>query len=180
VKALEYSRYDINEYHFWMAKLGASHTLATTTNNRVVTSSEDATGHVTDYCGILQNIVEYMFSDTKELSLLFFQCDWFDPINDTRLDDFIMVEVKHESCYSGSSLLLAHQAQLVYCLSYHHPSLKILCIVYKVNPKMHTCWYDEYMKRHKEDDIYQEEIEVHRNFMVSDGASLAELDIGDT
>jgi hypothetical protein len=36
------------------------------------------------------------------------------------------------------------------------------------------------MKRHKEDDIYQEEIEVHRNFMVSDGASLAELDTGDT
>jgi hypothetical protein len=41
---------------------------------------------------------------------VFFQCDWFDPINDTRVDDFDMVEVKYESCYSGSNLLLTHQA----------------------------------------------------------------------
>jgi hypothetical protein len=26
------------------------------------------------------------------------------------VDDFGMVEVKHESCYSGSNLLFAHQA----------------------------------------------------------------------
>jgi hypothetical protein len=52
-KALEYSRYDINGYHFQTAKLEASHPLAATTNNKVVTSDEDATGHVTDYYGIL-------------------------------------------------------------------------------------------------------------------------------
>jgi hypothetical protein len=44
---------------------------------------------------------------------VFFQYDWFDPINDTRVDDFSMVEVEHESRYSGSNLLLAHQAQQV-------------------------------------------------------------------
>jgi hypothetical protein len=37
-----------------------------------------------------------------------FQYDWFDPINDTRVDDFGMVEVKHKSRYSGSNFLLAH------------------------------------------------------------------------
>jgi hypothetical protein len=42
-----------------MVKLEASHPLAATTNNRVVTSGKDATGHVTDYYDILQNIVEY-------------------------------------------------------------------------------------------------------------------------
>jgi hypothetical protein len=55
---------------------------------------------------------------------VFFQCDWFDPINDTRVDDFGMVEVKHESLYSGANLLLAHQAEQVYYLSYSHPRLK--------------------------------------------------------
>jgi hypothetical protein len=50
VKALEYSRYDINIYRFRTVKLEASRPLTATINNGVVTSGEDATGHVTDYC----------------------------------------------------------------------------------------------------------------------------------
>jgi hypothetical protein len=73
-----------------------SRSLAATTNSVVVTSGEDATGHVTDYYDILQNIVEYTFDGAKELKIVFFQCDWFDLINDTRVDDFGMMEVKHE------------------------------------------------------------------------------------
>jgi hypothetical protein len=42
---------------------------------------------------------------------MFFQCDWFDPINGTRVDEFGMVEVMYELHYSGSDLLLTHQAQ---------------------------------------------------------------------
>jgi hypothetical protein len=80
----------------------------TTTNSGLVTSGEDATSHIADYYGILQNIVEYTFGGAKELKVVFFQCDWFDPINDTRVDEVGMVEVKYESCYSGSDLLLAH------------------------------------------------------------------------
>jgi hypothetical protein len=76
------------------------------------------------------------------------------------VDDFGMVEVKHELCYSGSNLLLAHQAQHVYYLSYPHPSLKNWLVIYKVNPKMHTRPYDEYIERHENDDIYQEAIDV--------------------
>jgi hypothetical protein len=34
-------------------KLEVSHPLITTTNNGVVTSGEDATGHITDYYDIL-------------------------------------------------------------------------------------------------------------------------------
>jgi shikimate 5-dehydrogenase len=49
-----------------------SRSLATTTNSVVVTSGEDATGHVTDYYGILQNIVEYTFNGAKELKNVFF------------------------------------------------------------------------------------------------------------
>jgi hypothetical protein len=124
VKASEYSHYDINGYHFQTAKLEVSHPLTATSNSALVTSDGVATGHVTDYYGILQNIVEYTFGGAKELKVVFFQCDWFDPINDTRVDEFGMVEVKHESCYLGSNLLPTHQAQQVYYLSYLHPSFK--------------------------------------------------------
>jgi hypothetical protein len=72
VKALKYSIYDINEYHFQMAKLEMSCSLAAITNSRAVTSGEDATGHVTDYYVILQNIVKYTFSGAKELRVVFF------------------------------------------------------------------------------------------------------------
>jgi hypothetical protein len=116
---------------------------------------------------IVQNIVVYMFGGAKKLKVMFFQCDWFNPINDTRVDDFSMVEVMHELCYSGSNLLLAHQAQYAYYLSYPRPSLKNWWVVYKVNPKLHTHRYDEYIEGHKDDDIYQEEIEVDQNFTVS-------------
>jgi hypothetical protein len=68
----------------------------------------------------------------------------------------------------------------VYYLSYPHPSLKNWWVVYKVNPKMHTHRYDEYIERYKDDDIYQEEIKGHQNFMVSDRAGLVELATGDT
>jgi hypothetical protein len=49
-----------------------SRLLAATTNSEVVTSGEDATGHLIDYYDILQNIVEYMFSGAKELRVVFF------------------------------------------------------------------------------------------------------------
>jgi hypothetical protein len=102
VKALEYSHYDINGYHFRTVKLEVSHPLAITTNNVVVTSGEDATGHVTDNYGFLQNIVEYTFDGAKELKVVFFQCDLFNPINGTRVDDFGMVKFNIESRFQGA------------------------------------------------------------------------------
>jgi hypothetical protein len=54
-----------------MAKLEASHPLAATTNSRVVTKSEDASGLAADYYGILQKILEYMFGGAKELKVVF-------------------------------------------------------------------------------------------------------------
>jgi hypothetical protein len=95
VKALEYDRYDINGYQYRMAKLEVSHPLAATINNGVVANGEDASGLVADYYDILQKNIEYMFSGIKELKVVFFECDWFVPINGTRVDDFGMLEVKH-------------------------------------------------------------------------------------
>jgi hypothetical protein len=44
---------------------------------------------------------------------------------------------------------------------------------------MHTRRYDEYIQRHEDDDIYQEEIEVDQDFTISDGTCLTELDTDD-
>jgi hypothetical protein len=63
------------------------------------------------------------------------------------VDDFGMVEVKHKSRYSGSNILLAHQVQQVYYLSYPHLSLEKWWFVYKVNLEMHTHQYDEYIEK---------------------------------
>jgi hypothetical protein len=57
--------------------------------------------------------------------------------------------------------------------------LKNWWVIYKVNPEMHIYRYDEYIERHEEDDIYQEEIKVDQNFTVSNGVGLVELDKGD-
>jgi hypothetical protein len=96
------------------------------------------------------------------------------------VDDFGMVQVKHESRYSGNNLLFAHQTQQVYYLSYPHESMKYWWVVYKVNPKMDTHRYDAYKERHNNDDIihvYQEENEGDQGLCstVSDGAGLTEL-----
>jgi hypothetical protein len=68
---VEYSHYSINGYHFWRTKLEASHPLATTTNNSVVTSAADASSHIIDYYDILQKSIEYTFGGTKELRVVF-------------------------------------------------------------------------------------------------------------
>jgi hypothetical protein len=108
---------------------------------------------------------------------VFFECDWVDPVNGTRVDDFGMVEVKHKSCYSGNNLLLAHQALQVYYLSYPHESMKHWWVMYKVNPEMDTRRYVGYVERHDYDDVvhvYQEENEGHQSlsFIVTNGTRL--------
>jgi hypothetical protein len=180
VKALEYGRYDIIRYCFQTEKLEASYPLVATTNSWVVANDEDASGLAADYYDMLQKIIEYTFGGSKELKIIFFECDWFDPVNGTRVDNFGMVEVKHELHYSGNNILFAHQAQQVYYLSYPHESIKHWWVVYKVNPEIDTRRYDVYVERHNDDDVahvYQEENEWHQSlsFTESNGAGLAEL-----
>jgi hypothetical protein len=161
-----------------MLKLEASRPLAATTNNRVVGNDEDASGLAADYYGVLKKILEYTFGGTKELKVAFFECNRFHPVNGTRVDDFGMVEVKHESHYLVNNLLFAHQVQQVYYLSDPHESMKNWRVVYKVNPEMDTHQYNEYMEIYEDDDVihvYQEEIEGHQSFTLFDRAGLTEL-----
>jgi hypothetical protein len=71
VKVLKYGRYDINGYHFRTVKLEASRPLAATTNSGVVANGEDASRLAADYYSVLQKIIEYAFSGTKELKVMF-------------------------------------------------------------------------------------------------------------
>jgi hypothetical protein len=75
MRALEYDRYDINRYHFWIVKLEASRPLVATMNNEVVANREDASRLTTDYYNVLQKILEYTFGGAKELKVIFFECD---------------------------------------------------------------------------------------------------------
>jgi hypothetical protein len=110
VKALEYSRYDINGYHFWTAKLEATRPLAATINSGLEQVEKMLPATLPTITTFLKILLSTR-SAAREMKVVFFKCDWFDPINGTRVDDFDMVEVKHESRYSGINLLLAHQAQ---------------------------------------------------------------------
>jgi hypothetical protein len=94
-----------------MVKLEMSRLLAATTNNRIVANGEDASRLAADYYGALKKIFEYTFGGIKELKVVFFECDWFDPVNGTEVDDFDMVEVKYKSHYWCNNILFAHRAQ---------------------------------------------------------------------
>jgi hypothetical protein len=61
--------------------------------------------------GFFKKLLSIRSGGTKEPRVVFFECQWFDPINDTRVDAFGMVVVKHKLRYSGKNILLAYQAQ---------------------------------------------------------------------
>jgi hypothetical protein len=43
----------------------------------------DTEGHESKYYGIIKNIFEYNFVENKNLKIVFFNCDWFDPNHGT-------------------------------------------------------------------------------------------------
>jgi hypothetical protein len=83
VGAKSYDRYDVNRFHFRATVFEVSHPLASTTNIGVVTRVVDVEGHESKYYGIIKNIIEYNFAGNKNLKIMFFNCDWFDPNHGT-------------------------------------------------------------------------------------------------
>ena len=156
VTAKNYSRYDVNGYCFRTTKLEKSRPLAATVNSGVMTSAYDANDKLVSYYGVLQNIVELVFSGPKELKVVFFECDWFDLRNGTRVDKYGMVEVKHSSRLPSriNSAVLANQAEQVYYLPYPHPSLKAWWVAFKVNPQVCPPENVDYMSNNIENDDY--------------------------
>ena len=79
-----YGRYNVNGYHFRSAKFEASRPLMATCNTGVVTRAVDANECTISYYEIIQDILEFSFAGNKELKVVFFYCDWFDPNRGTR------------------------------------------------------------------------------------------------
>jgi hypothetical protein len=160
VTARNYNRYDVSGFRFRTAKLEKSRPFAATVNSGVMTSAYDASDKLVHYYGVLQNIVQYQFDGPKPLSMVFFVCDWFDPYNGTRDDDFGMVEVKHGSKLQGQdNVVLAYQAEQVYYLPYPYASLNAWWVAFKVNPQVFPPGDEGYNETRLDDDdhnVFQE------------------------
>jgi hypothetical protein len=110
VKVRSYVRYDIKGFRFRSTKFECTHPFAATKNTGVVCRAVDDRGREMNYCGVINDILEYDFAGSKNLKVVFFKCDWFDPNQGTVQNQFGMVEVKHELKTSAcSKFVLAHQ-----------------------------------------------------------------------
>jgi hypothetical protein len=92
---------------------------------------------VTNYYGVINDILEYTFFGDKQLKVVFFDCDWFSP-NTMRENQYGMVEVKHNDRLKGhDTIILAHQCKQVYYMTYPSKKKGLVDwrVVYKVNPR---------------------------------------------
>jgi hypothetical protein len=179
-----YGRYDINRFHFCSTIFEASHPLATTTNTGVVTRAVDADGHESKYYGVIKNIIEYRFAGNKNLKTVFFDYDWFDPYHGTRENNFGMVEVKHACRLRGCDpLVLAHQVEQVYYMSYPCEKLSAWWVIYRVNPRerLHTPddsgYHENKVLDGELDEVYQDD-ELSCSFYINLDLALNSL-VGD-
>jgi hypothetical protein len=78
-----YGQYDVNGFRFHSTFFEASRPLAATTNTGFVTRAVDADSHESKYYGVIKNIIGYSFAENKNMKIVFFNCDWFDPYHGT-------------------------------------------------------------------------------------------------
>jgi hypothetical protein len=179
-----YGRYDINEFRFCSTIFEASRPLAATTNTRVITRAVDADGHESKYYGVIKNIIEYRFAMNKNLKIVFFDCDWFDPYHGTRENNFGMVEVKHTRRLRGCDpFVLAHQVEQNYYMSYPCEKLSAWWVVYRVNPhkRLHmpddSGYHENQVSDGELDEVYQDD-ELSCSFNINPDLALNAL-VGD-
>jgi hypothetical protein len=69
VTARRYGRYDVNGFRFRSTRFEDDHPLAAMTNSGVVTRVIDDEGKVTNYYGVVNDILEYKFFGDKQLKV---------------------------------------------------------------------------------------------------------------
>ena len=155
VKVRSYGRYDIKGFRFRSTKFECTRPFAATKNTGVVCRAVDDRGREIIYYGVINDILEYDFAGSKNLKVVFFKCDWFDPNQGTVENQFGMVEVKHELKTSAcSKFVLAHQVDQVYYIPYPCTKLEATWVVYKVNPRERLHNKGEWFETEVE-EIYQ-------------------------
>jgi hypothetical protein len=96
-----YGRYDINGFRFRSTIFEDAHPLAATCNTGVVVRAVDDEGQEINYYGVIKDILELTFGGDKDLRVVFFYYDWFDPTHGTRENKYGMVQIKHEERVCG-------------------------------------------------------------------------------
>jgi hypothetical protein len=158
--------------------------LAATTNTGVITRVVDANDHKSKYYGVIKNIIKYRFAGNKNLKIVFFDCDWFDPYHGTQENNFGMIEVKHARRLRGCDpFVLAHQVEQVYYMSYPCEKLSAWWVVYRVNPRerLHTPddlgYHENQVSDGELDEVYQDD-ELSCSFNINLNLALNSL-VGD-
>lgn len=133
-----YSIYDVNGYRFRTDKYEKERPNATTINSGLVTIGQGENSDITDYYGYIKEIIELSFHGDSELTLLLFNCHWFDPAQTRYTPQYGLVEVAHSSTLAVyEPFVIAYQATQVYYIPYPCKSVPTLIdwwVVYKVQP----------------------------------------------
>jgi hypothetical protein len=179
-----YGRCDINRFCFRSTIFEACCPLVATTNTGVVTKAVDANSHESKYYGVIKYIIEYRFARNKNLKIVFFDCDWFDPYHGTQENNFGMVEVKHARRLRGCNpFVLAHQVEQVYYMSYPCEKLSAWWVVYRVNlcEWLHTPddsgYHENQVSDGELDEVYEDD-ELPCSFNINPNLALNSL-VGD-
>jgi hypothetical protein len=86
-----YGRYNVNGFHFHSTIFEDARPLVATCNIGVVVMAVDDEGREINYYGVIKDILELTFGGDKDLRVVFFYCDWFDPTCVTQVNKYGMV-----------------------------------------------------------------------------------------
>jgi hypothetical protein len=67
-----------------------------TCNTGVIARAVNDEGWETNYYGVIKDILELTFGSGKDLRVVFFYSNWFNPTHGTHVNKYGMVEIKHE------------------------------------------------------------------------------------
>nr|ABA93761.1 transposon protein, putative, CACTA, En/Spm sub-class [Oryza sativa Japonica Group] len=113
-RVLLYNMYDVNGYRFRTHKYEHERPNATTINSGLVTIGQGENSDTTEYYGYIKEIVEISFDGRKPLTLVLFNCHWFDPSKVRYTPRYGLVEVAHASILPKfEPFVLSHQATQV-------------------------------------------------------------------
>jgi hypothetical protein len=96
ITVISYGRYDVNGFCFPSTIFQEACPLAATCNTGVIGRAVDDERWETNYYGVIKDILKLTFGGDKDLRVVFFYCDWFDPTRGTQENQYGMVETKHE------------------------------------------------------------------------------------
>lgn len=134
---------DVDGYRFHYEKYEMKKPDLSIINSGVCVTSRDEDNNVTEYFGVIEDIIKISWEGSMQLELVLFYCRWFDPTSRgvRRTEKLDLVEVKHGSSLSNfEPFVMASQVTQVYYFPYactSKPDLKDWWIVQHVPPEDH-------------------------------------------